>query len=191
MFYELAIRHGLKKPFIHMIEAAESIPFDNAQVRTIPIDLTDLDSVDRAKKEVQSQIESIEKGSSPESPISIAFDLEALKSSGNTDQALLAGLFTEVSQIRSELRDLRRPGRPRPRPVPPETSEELISVLETVGENLLADLMRQTTSYSVSEDTVMLITSLSHEEDRKLETDLATFLRRYTGRTWKVDTVPF
>jgi hypothetical protein len=76
VFYELAIRHGLKKPFIHMIEAAESIPFDNAQVRTIPIDLTDLDSVDRAKKEVQSQIESIEKGSSPESPISIAFDLE-------------------------------------------------------------------------------------------------------------------
>lgn len=77
VFYELAIRHGLKRPFIHMIDASEKIPFDNSQVRTIQFDIKDLDSVDSAKKQLLAQVTSIAGGEViAESPISVAFDLE-------------------------------------------------------------------------------------------------------------------
>lgn len=35
VFYELALRHAVKKPFIHMIKDGEKIPFDVATLRTV------------------------------------------------------------------------------------------------------------------------------------------------------------
>ena len=52
VFYELAIRHVLKKPFIHIIEKGEKIPFDVAPNRTIHVDHRDLDSVEEAVIEI-------------------------------------------------------------------------------------------------------------------------------------------
>lgn len=84
VFYELAIRHGLKKPFVHPIDAKEKIPFDNAQVRAIQVDLTDLDSVEDACRQLEDQISSIEASDSiVESPISVAFDLEVSNPAGS------------------------------------------------------------------------------------------------------------
>ena len=40
-FYELAIRHGLQKPFIHIVEDDEKIPFDIAGVKAIQINMND------------------------------------------------------------------------------------------------------------------------------------------------------
>ncbi|WPG39630.1 hypothetical protein [Variovorax sp. EBFNA2] len=42
VFYELAIRHAARLPVVQIIRAAEKIPFDVNQMRTIPIDTTSI-----------------------------------------------------------------------------------------------------------------------------------------------------
>jgi hypothetical protein len=44
-FYELAIRHACKLPIVQIIRKADVIPFDVNQIRTIPIDNTDIYSL--------------------------------------------------------------------------------------------------------------------------------------------------
>ena len=59
VFYELAIRHAIRKPLVQIIQKDEKIPFDVAGMRTIPVDHRDLDSVQEAKAEIEKQIHSI------------------------------------------------------------------------------------------------------------------------------------
>jgi len=42
VFYELAIRHAARLPVVQIIRTADRIPFDVNQMRTIPIDTTDI-----------------------------------------------------------------------------------------------------------------------------------------------------
>ena len=80
VFYELAIRHGLRKPFVQMIKRGEKIPFDVATARTVYFDL-DLDGAANAADEVARQIEALhEDPSNLETPISISMDLQGLRS---------------------------------------------------------------------------------------------------------------
>lgn len=62
VFYELAIRHVTRKPTVQMIKKGEPIPFDVAAIRTVQIDINDLDSVEEGKNEIIKQIRSIEGG---------------------------------------------------------------------------------------------------------------------------------
>ena len=89
VFYELALRHAVNKPYIQVIEHEKSIPFDVSAVRTISYNLDDLDAVDQTKSEVSKQILAIDKGHSPDSPISIAVTSQA---TGMTDNALVVFL---------------------------------------------------------------------------------------------------
>lgn len=52
VFYELAIRHALKKPLVQIIKKGERIPFDIAATRTIYYDHTDLDSAHNAIEQI-------------------------------------------------------------------------------------------------------------------------------------------
>lgn len=79
VYYELAIRHASQKPYIQLIAKGEKIPFDISAVRTIVIDLPDLDSVEEAKKKIGQQICEFHKGHKPESPISIAHKVKLLQ----------------------------------------------------------------------------------------------------------------
>jgi hypothetical protein len=54
VFYELAIRHAIRKPLIQMIAKGEQIPFDVGMMRTIHFDIQDLDSVEQTKEELAS-----------------------------------------------------------------------------------------------------------------------------------------
>jgi hypothetical protein len=60
VFYELAIRHALRKPLVQIIQKGEAIPFDVAGTRTIFVDHKDLDSVDAAKNEIIEQIKALD-----------------------------------------------------------------------------------------------------------------------------------
>ncbi|WP_210259299.1 hypothetical protein [Agrobacterium sp. a22-2] len=42
VFYELALRHAIKLPIVQIIRASDRIPFDVNQMRTIPIDTSDI-----------------------------------------------------------------------------------------------------------------------------------------------------
>ena len=73
VFYELAIRHAIRKPLIQIIDKVEAIPFDLITMRTIQVDHQNLDSVEEAKTEIRSQIQFLEGNpSSLENPISVS-----------------------------------------------------------------------------------------------------------------------
>lgn len=104
VFYELAIRHAIKKPLVQIIKRGEAIPFDVAGTRTIHVDHHDLDSVEEAKAEIVKQIKSVEKDAlQVDTPISVALDLQLLKQSENPEQRSLADMFQAISELRSGL----------------------------------------------------------------------------------------
>lgn len=104
VFYELAIRHALRKPLVQIIQKGENIPFDVAGTRTIHVDHTDLDNAQDAKDEIVKQIEALEKDSSDiETPISVALDLQFLRQSEKPEARSLGELVEAVVDLRASL----------------------------------------------------------------------------------------
>ena len=56
VFYELAIRHAIRKPLVQIIQKGKRIPFDVAGARTVHFDHHDLDSVDEASAPLLSRL---------------------------------------------------------------------------------------------------------------------------------------
>lgn len=109
VFYELAIRHALRKPLVQIIKRGEQIPFDVAGTRTIPVDHRDLESVEEAKQEIVRQIESLErKPQEIETPISVAIELQILRQSENPEERSLAELVSSLSEIKTEISNLQK-----------------------------------------------------------------------------------
>jgi hypothetical protein len=108
VFYELAIRHAIRKPLVQIVNKGEKIPFDVAGMRTIPVDHHDLDSVEEAKAEIQKQIKVVE-GKKPdqiESPISVSVEIQSLRQSDRPEDRTLAEIVSALSQMRSDVASL-------------------------------------------------------------------------------------
>jgi hypothetical protein len=104
VFYELAIRHALRKPLVQLIKKGEAIPFDVAGTRTIYVDHRDLDSVEAAKNDIIEQVRALEKDSSLlETPISVSLDLQILRHSEKPEERSLADLVAAVSEVRTSV----------------------------------------------------------------------------------------
>jgi len=102
VFYELAIRHVLRKPYVQIIQNGEEKPFDVAGIRTIEIDHRDLDGAQSAKDDIIRQINSIKKdGYEVKSPISVTVDLEMLRQSGNPEQRQIADILAAMAEVKS------------------------------------------------------------------------------------------
>ena len=109
VFYELAIRHGIRKPLVQLIRKGEQIPFDVAGTRTIHVDHHDLDSVEQAKNEIVAQVRSLEKDSSTlETPISVTLDFQRLRQSDNPEQRSLADVLSVISELRTTVGGLEK-----------------------------------------------------------------------------------
>lgn len=107
VFYELALRHALRKPLVQIIRKGEAIPFDVAGTRTIYVDHKDLDSVEAAKNEIIEQIKALEKDSSDiDTPISVSLDLQLLRQSEKPEERSLADLVAAVVDVRASLSKL-------------------------------------------------------------------------------------
>jgi hypothetical protein len=66
VFYELAIRHVIKKPCLHLIMESDTIPFDVHGMRAIFFDLANPDSVQEAKESLERHLNNLDsKSSSP------------------------------------------------------------------------------------------------------------------------------
>lgn len=96
VFYELAIRHLLRKPLIQLIDSGEEIPFDVRDMRTIEINHRNSKGVEEAKQAIVNQIRKFNKGLTRlETPISEAMipkqrpagDARALPGPGRTYRA--------------------------------------------------------------------------------------------------------
>lgn len=107
VFYELAIRHAIRRPLVQLIKKGEQVPFDVAGTRTIHVDHHDLDSVEAAKQEITSQIHALEKDPNKlETPISVSLDLQALRQSDDPEQRTLADVLSALSELRSSVQSV-------------------------------------------------------------------------------------
>ena len=87
VFYELAIRHAIRKPFVQMIRRGEGIPFDVATARTVRYEL-DLNGAEEAVNEIARQIEFLQNDPSTlETPISITLDLQNLRGTEDSNDS--------------------------------------------------------------------------------------------------------
>jgi hypothetical protein len=109
VFYELAIRHAIRKPLVQIIKKGEQIPFDVAGTRTIHVDHHDLDSVEQAKTEIIAQVKALEKNpANLETPISVSLDLQLLRQSDNPEQRSLADVLSVITELRSTVLGLEK-----------------------------------------------------------------------------------
>jgi len=82
VFYELALRHMVKKPVVQLINKGEPIPFDVSDLQTIEVDHTDLDSVEACKEEMKKQIQWLQEHADDiTNPITVSVDLASLRES--------------------------------------------------------------------------------------------------------------
>ncbi len=105
VYYELAVRHAVRKPVIQLVQKGEPLPFDVAQTRTIVVDHKDLDIVADAKKQLAQYIENIQSSKSRviDSPISLALDLQAMRESSDPQQASLADIAERMTGVHGSI----------------------------------------------------------------------------------------
>lgn len=107
VFYELAIRHASGKPVVQLIEKGEVIPFDVGGIRTIYVDIHDIDSISVAKQQLIENIKNIyKKDILYETPITIAKDLTNFKSTGDKGSKHIADLLNITRELKLELSHL-------------------------------------------------------------------------------------
>jgi len=114
-FYELAIRHMVKKPLVQMITKGERIPFDLAASRVLYYDEPSLETVEKTRADLAEHIRSAEGGvADADNPISVSVERHALRTSGDplgTQVAELGDALstfmtvmqTEISALRTEM----------------------------------------------------------------------------------------
>lgn len=78
VFYELALRHMIRRPVVQIIRGSDRIPFDINQMRTIVIDTTDIYSllpkVDVYRSEIATQVRrALEAQDEADTPISLYY----------------------------------------------------------------------------------------------------------------------
>ena len=112
VFYELAIRHVVEKPYIQMIKSNQEIPFDINGMRTILFG-TDLKQADDAKKELRKHIESIKNNKfKPVNPVTHARSFSVLQKMLEDNKNYESGdinkiVLKSVSDMSSMMTDMR------------------------------------------------------------------------------------
>jgi hypothetical protein len=105
VFYELAVRHAVELPVIHVIAADQKIPFDVADLRTIPIDI-DLDGAERSRQAIIAQAKDIEAGHLGQTPVKVAGALKHLSAGKSDDKLILKQILDSISEMKDELQKL-------------------------------------------------------------------------------------
>lgn len=111
VYYELAIRHATKKPAIHIISAGQNASFDVQGMRFVPYDLTDLDVMEQAQKELGEHVKAIRQGEEVATPVQLAAIVRDLHSGKDRDaqiSALFGNLNAGISSLRQDLADVMR-----------------------------------------------------------------------------------
>src|ERR1035437_1706807 len=105
VYYELAIRHATRKPFIQVVDRSEMdrLPFDIVNMRTVPYDLQDLECVEEARAEIGRQAQAYEDGASVDTPVSMASKVQDLNKSSDPVDSSIANLVDGIDEIRSML----------------------------------------------------------------------------------------
>jgi len=104
VYYELAIRHVIKKPYIHIIEIGQKIPFDIFATRTIYYDYKDLEMVEKVKKDLEDQIRFAEENPEKiDSPVSYSFNLSLLSKSTDRGDKNIVSVISLIQNLQLEM----------------------------------------------------------------------------------------
>lgn len=110
VFYEMAVRHAVRKPIIHLITKGISIPFDVANMRAVQYVLTDPDQLEAAQAELEEKVKSIEDSGfeAAPNPITAARDVVVLRESEKPEARDAGELLHAFAQVQDEVRRLSR-----------------------------------------------------------------------------------
>jgi hypothetical protein len=114
VFYELAIRHSFRKPYIQLIEEGEDIPFDVRAYRTVFVNHKDLESAAKARESLQKMVRDIEGGAEIQSPVTHAVNRQQLEQSQDPRVQEMAQIGQAVERIDLRLRKMEGPVSRRP-----------------------------------------------------------------------------
>ena len=110
VYYELAIRHAVQKPAIHIVSRGDQdVPFDVQDMRFVPYDLTDPDVLAEARGRLREAVEAIEHGESVVTPVRIAQILRSLDAGENRDaqvRALFESLNTGMTNLQEGIAEI-------------------------------------------------------------------------------------
>lgn len=105
VFYELAIRHAVRKPAIHIVSRGDQdVPFDVQDMRFVPYDLADPDILEEAREKLSDAVEAIEQDKPVITPVQIAQILRSLDEGENRD-AQIRALFESLNAGMSNLQE--------------------------------------------------------------------------------------
>jgi hypothetical protein len=94
VYYGLAVRHALRKPFIQLIQKGNRSRLILRGCAPFPVDHQDVAVAEEAKAEIIRQMKSMEgEDATIDSPISVAVDIGILKGSGNPLDRQLADVL--------------------------------------------------------------------------------------------------
>ncbi len=102
VFYELAIRHAAQRPVVQLIDSAQRPPFDLRDLRTIRLDVHDLDSAEEARRQLKDQIERSGTSAQVDTPIASAKALKTLWESHEPAAPVLAEALNEIRALERE-----------------------------------------------------------------------------------------
>ena len=104
VYYELAIRHVIKKPYIQIIQHDQTIPFDVAGARTIYYNLEDPDEIDNAKKELKKQINfAVKNPDKIDNPITMSLTLASLNDKKSPIEKSLLEVHDKIDELDDKL----------------------------------------------------------------------------------------
>ncbi|MEU6377799.1 hypothetical protein [Streptomyces sp. NPDC046909] len=99
VYYELAVRHALRKPFIHIVQTGQPVPFDVQGIRVIELDHRDLDSAAEARDAIVKAIKAIEDKKPLDTPMTYALDLQQLRGSDKAEERGIADILEAVQEM--------------------------------------------------------------------------------------------
>lgn len=107
VFYELGVRHCTGKPFIQVMYEKSIVPFDIANVRTIPYS-TDIAEVHKSVDDLRASVDWILKNPGKTiNPVLLARNIGTLLGGNSTEQSL-GQLLELLTRTYSDLTDIKR-----------------------------------------------------------------------------------